>query len=403
MPIGVPTFCGERLREARIARGLFKKTLGDMLGVTGTAVTRWEEGLDNPQPEKFDALIKILQFSPEFFTRPAWPEKLEPIFWRSQASESKSAREMTEQRMRWACEIFFFLEEMLEFPALDLPRLDLPDDYRLYTSEDIERAAETAREAWNLKAHPIPDVSLAIENVGIPIIQLEIPSDKQDGFCFRSAHLKRPFVGINTYQVSAARVRYDAAHELGHALLHTHVTLEQSRDPAGNKLQEQQAHRFAGAFLFPRRAFVAEVRSISLDYFCSLKKRWGMSIAAMIYRAFNLGLIDEHERTALYQGMARRRWRGQLREPFDAPGEMPMERPRMLRRGIEVLLTSEIFGIATLKAQLPIPELELEAIAGLDNGALVGPEPSISITARETSLSTRDLESGNVVEFRRRR
>ncbi|WP_375167543.1 ImmA/IrrE family metallo-endopeptidase [Bradyrhizobium sp. CCGUVB4N] len=52
---------------------------------------------------------------------------------------------------------------------------------------------------------------------------------------------------------------------------------------------EQQAHRFAGPFLLPREAFRFEVTPPTLDYFCALKKRWGMSIATMIYRAFDLG------------------------------------------------------------------------------------------------------------------
>ncbi|MCP3475905.1 hypothetical protein NLM33_37320 [Bradyrhizobium sp. CCGUVB1N3] len=40
-----------------------------------------------------------------------------------------------------------------------------------------------------------------------------------------------------------------------------------------NKQIEQQAHRFAGAFLFPREAFRFEVTRPTLDYFRALKKR----------------------------------------------------------------------------------------------------------------------------------
>src|SRR6266567_1234028 len=98
MTVGVSTFRGDRLKEARLARGLFMKSLGDMIGVTGTAISRYENGDDKPLLEKLNLLADRLNFPVDFFMRPPWPETLEPVFWRSRASETKSAREMTEQR-----------------------------------------------------------------------------------------------------------------------------------------------------------------------------------------------------------------------------------------------------------------------------------------------------------------
>ncbi|HEX8663336.1 MAG TPA: XRE family transcriptional regulator [Beijerinckiaceae bacterium] len=405
MSVGVQTFRGERLKEARLARGLFKKSLADMVGITGTAITRYEEGQDKPQHDRLVALAAHLNFPFEFFLRPEWPERLETVLWRSRAAETKHAREMTEQRMRWLCEVFHFLEQEVNFPNYALPELDLPSDFRLISPERIELAALELRRAWGLRESPIPDVILALENAGLPVVTLEISSDKQDGFFFTSASLARSFVGINVYNVSAARARFDAGHELGHAVLHRHVTAQQSRDPGLHKIMEQQAHRFAGAFLFPKDAFLREVGAVSLDYFSALKKRWGMSIAAMIFRAFDLGLIDEFEKATLQQNMGRRRWRGPLREPFDSPSEMPLERPRMLRRGVETVLKENTFGRPALRAALALPSRELEQLAGLDDGFFNAADPvpfEVSLK-RDRGLRAIDLESGNVLEFPRRR
>ncbi len=405
MTVGVSNFRGRRLTEARLARGLFKKSLADMIGVTGTAITRYEGGDDKPQREKVEALAARLNFPIDFFLRPEWPEQLDLVFWRSRAAETKSAREMTEQRLRWLCELFAFLEAEVNFPQLNLPDLGLPADFRLITPDLIEKAAQELRNAWGLRNLPIQDAILALENAGIPVVQLEIPSDKQDGFCFRSPMLDRVFVGVNIYQVTAARARYDIGHELGHAVLHRHVTIEQSRDPVLAKLQEDQAHRFAGAFLFPKDAFLSEVPVPSLDYFCNLKRRWGMSIAAMVYRAFNLGIIDDVERTHLYQSMTRRRWRGPLREPFDSPEEMPFERPRMLRRGIETVVGAGIFGRSAIQSGLALPDAEIEQMASLTRGFLRDPADvvPIPVTPKSSAFKAVDLESGNVVEFPRRK
>jgi Zn-dependent peptidase ImmA (M78 family)/DNA-binding XRE family transcriptional regulator len=404
MTTGVQTFCGDRLKEARLARGLYMKSLGDMIGVSGTAISRYENGEDKPQADKVRQLAEKLNFPIEFFSRKAWTESLEPVFWRSRAAETKHAREITEQRMKWLCEIFAFLSEEVNFPAQKLPELPISKDFRLLTSEDIENAAMTARRSWGLRELPIPDVILALENVGIPVATLEISSDKQDGFCFRSKSLQRTFVGINTYNVSGCRARFDAAHELGHILLHAHVSPEQVRDRPSQKILEQQAHRFAGALLFPRVSFLAEVDSISLDYFSSLKKRWGMSIAAMINRAYDLGLIDPDHRRVMFQNMTRRRWRGgPLREPFDDLSVMPLEQPRMLRRAVNAVLDNGIFARATLRAAIPVPQHELEQLIGaekdfLSEGEVVSLRPQL----RRERPEAVDLESGEIVEFIRR-
>jgi Zn-dependent peptidase ImmA (M78 family)/transcriptional regulator with XRE-family HTH domain len=400
MKFGVQNFYGRRLTEARLARGLFKKSLAEKIGVSGMAIGRYEDGADNPQHDKLHLLADQLSFPFEFFVRPAWPEELELIFWRHRSSETKYAREMTEQRMRWLCEIFSFLEREVDFPVVNLPKLDLPNDFRLINPEMIEETAMRLRAHWGLRELPIPDVTLALENAGIPVVNLEIASEKQDGFCFRSCVLGRSFVGINIYNVSAARARFDAAHELGHIVLHRKVTPQESRDPLFHKLLEQQAHRFAGAFLFPRKSFLAEVEAPTLYYFSDLKRRWGMSIAAMVFRAFDLGVIDESERSALYHNMARRRWRGVLREPFDSHEDMPLEKPRMLRRGLELVVGSGIFGRASIRSALALPQSEIEQIACLKPGFLNEAEVVPLVTCkRATAFKTLDLETGSVLEF----
>lgn len=403
MSVGVQAFQGSRLKEARLARGLFKNALGDMIGVTGTAITNYEEGKDKPQHDKLCSLASQLGFSYEFFLRPSWSEEIDLVFWRSRAAETNTARDMTEQRMRWLCETFAFLEADLTFPSFTLPRIDIPADFRLITPEVIETAAEKLRAHWKLGIRPIPDMTLALENAGIPVVNLDIPSEKQDGFCFRSRYLHRSFVGINTYNISCSRARYDCAHELGHIVLHANVTPQQERDSALHKIIEDQAHRFAGAFVFPREAFFNEVRTPSLDYFCSLKMRWGMSIGAMIFRASNLGLIDDGEKKVLYRNLTRRGWRGALREPFDSRSEMPMEKPRMLKRGVEALLGEGFYTRSGLQSCLTFPEREIEQLTGVEEGFFRSAElVQLAVPKHTRHLSSRDLETGEIIEFTKR-
>lgn len=403
MSFGAPNFRGERLKEARLARGMFKNTLGDLVGVTGAAISRYEDGSDKPQAHRVSTIAQKLQFPPSFFLTPAWNETIDLVHWRSRTSESKSAREMTEQRIRWLCEIYSFLHTEVDFSSFSLPDLDIPENFHLISNNTIERAASDLRSHWKLRAEPIPDMTLALENAGIPVATLRIPSDKQDGFCFTSKLLRRAFVGINVENVSCARARFDAAHELAHLVLHKYVTPEQAKIPQAHKIIEQQAHRFAGAMLFPREAFISEVGAVSLDYFCALKRRWGMSISAMIMRAYDLGLTDDEGKAQLFRSMTVRRWRGALREPYDSPRDMPLERPRMLRRGFEAILESGGFAKSTILSALPLPSQELEQLASLDEGTFDGADLNQMPIARlRPAAEMLDLESGNVLQFRRR-
>lgn len=402
MTVGIKNFQGERLREARLARGLFKNALGDLIGVTGTAITRYEEGLDKPPTDRLESIARQLNFPIEFFLSAAWPEELELVHWRSQASESKSAREMTGQRMRWLCEIYSYLSSEVDFGFSPLPDFDVPADLNLLTGEMIERIAMDVRQAWGLRFEPIPDMILALENSGIPVATLNFSSDKQDGFCFKSKLLDKVFVGINIENASCSRARLDAAHELGHYVLHRNVTAAQARHSITHKVMEKQAFRFAGALLFPKDAFLEEVGSVSLDYFCALKRRWGMAISAMVVRASDLGLIDSEEVGALFRSMTKRRWRGIRREPFDT--EMKLERPRMLRRGFEAILGSGIFAKAAVASALPHPSREIEDIASLEPGTLSqASSAEFSVSIRQENHGVVDLESGNILRFPSRR
>lgn len=86
------------------------------------------------------------------------------------------------------------------------------------------------------------------------------------------------------------RFRFTAIHELAHL----HLLL-----PPGLEAKEKESccHRFAGAFLVPQDAFQAafgvnRVR-IALDELKALKAEWGISVAAVMKRAHNLGLVSD--------------------------------------------------------------------------------------------------------------
>jgi Zn-dependent peptidase ImmA (M78 family) len=111
----------------------------------------------------------------------------------------------------------------------------------------------------------------------------------------------QPYVFLNTMK-TAERSRFDAAHELCHLIRHRHG------GPRGRKAEEE-ADRFASSFLMPSADVKAIAPRVStLNQIIELKRRWGVSMLAMIYRLHKLGSITDWQyRTFCIQASERGR------------------------------------------------------------------------------------------------
>jgi Zn-dependent peptidase ImmA (M78 family) len=94
------------------------------------------------------------------------------------------------------------------------------------------------------------------------------------------------FVLLNT-QKSAEHSRFDAAHELGHLVMHRHG------QPHGQEA-EKEANAFASAFLMPEKSIRAkQLYFPTLDSLVKAKKHWKVSVSALNYRLHALRLTTE--------------------------------------------------------------------------------------------------------------
>jgi hypothetical protein len=65
-------------------------------------------------------------------------------------------------------------------------------------------------------------------------------------------------------------------------------------------MTEREAKRFAGALLLPPADFDTAMTTLpQLRDSIALKSSWGVSIAALVYRAYELNYIDDRRRRAL--------------------------------------------------------------------------------------------------------
>lgn len=362
MKRGVANFVPSRLSQARSRRGFKKKDLARELGVSGEALRSYETGAASPLPDKVRRMSEVLNFPEHFFSATTLKAGSPHVFWRDLKSVTKASREAVDARVVFACEVFSVLDDYVEFPSLNLPELRLPEHWSDINDYDIEAVAEACRLDWGLGEYPIPDMTLAVENIGIPVLAPNIENRKQSGFAHWDEITGRPFVGHNMRHTTAARARFNLAHELGHILLHRSVTEEDLENAEFFDHIEKQAHRFAGALLFPRTAFYREVRYASLSAFELLKRDWNISITAQIVRARQLGVIDESRARSLFVAAGREGYRSAKGEPYD--DTVTVEEPRMLRRAVDAIEDAGEMHLELLKHRIPLPEDEVQELVG---------------------------------------
>jgi Zn-dependent peptidase ImmA (M78 family) len=130
-----------------------------------------------------------------------------------------------------------------------------------------------------------------------------------------------------------------------------------------NKI-ERQANYFAGAFLMPREMFAREVVSTSVNYFFKLKERWRVSVAAMIYRCKELGILNASQVQYLYRQLSARGMR--KREPLDTA--FRTETPSILITGLSMLVEHGVQTKAQIIDAIRLNPRHIESLCGAESG-----------------------------------
>lgn len=376
MPSGTPGFVGQRLIEAREARGLTAVALADLVGISRAAVSQYENGQATPRPEVMLKITRVLNLPPRFFSRPFTRRESTPVFYRSMSAATKTARTRAEWRMEWLCEeIVPYLSNLVDLPEVKFPAISINDPSTL-TLDEIELAAAETRRFWGLKGGPISNIVWLLENNGAVVTREEFGAEKLDSFSSWKEDA-RPYVFLNADKHSAVRSRFDAAHEIGHLILHRDLPAARLRNPADHHLAEVQANRFASAFLLPAESFGHDIDYPALDRLRLLKPKWLVSIGAMLKRSENLGFISDSDARYLWISYGRRGWK--RREPLD--DDLEVEKPRVKSQAFELLLGQHVQTVDDILAYIPYSPRDVEELAVLPHGSLNPQPPTVRLKA----------------------
>lgn len=351
-----------RIREARISRGMSLTDLADNIGVTKQAISKFELGTLNVNSAVLLKISDVLDFPINFFFKPKEGQdvnyKKSPVFFRS-VSTAKKVKIALEQRIEFVHEIMTFLRNYIDFPSVDLFDYEnnIPKGY--LDNEAIDEIALSLREYWGLGTKPINNLSNLLLKKGFVISRVQLGTTKVDAY---SRWIKgTPYIILGSDNYSAVRARFTLAHELAHLILHQH--LEDEDIKKNHKQIENEAHRFASAFLLPSESFSKDVYSTSLDDFVFIKPKWKVSISAMIRRCYDLDLITDKQYSNMNRYLNIKKWK--TKEPLDDTIEF--EKPNMIREAFDLLIENNVISADEMVNQIALNPNEIEKLCFMED------------------------------------
>ena len=334
----MPGFTPSRLVLARKRKGITKKELAEKAGISVRSLTAYEAELQEPTPLTLARLADALGFPVEFFHRPPISApSLEGASFRALKRMTASQRDQAVSAGAFAVELSEWIDSRFHLPSAEsLPR---------YRGVDAETAAQAVREEWGLGQRSVRNMIHLLEAHGVRVFSLA--EESRDVDAFSTWRHDVPYIFLNTMK-SPEHSRMDAAHELGHLVLHS------ADEPLRGRDEERDANAFGAAFLMPEGSIYSEApRGGRVDDLVTAKRKWGVSVAALAYRLHKLHLLTDWQFRSAFIEISARGYR--TNEPSSIPGETSQVLDKVFRAlGEEGITRADV----AQELALPLDEIQ---------------------------------------------
>jgi Zn-dependent peptidase ImmA (M78 family)/DNA-binding XRE family transcriptional regulator len=340
-------FVAQRLIEARMALQISRAELARELNLSGQAIGYYETGERRPDMSVLLRMAELLRQPVSFFLRasPSIEGHLGTRFFRSIGSRSNKINNALDVKTKWLWELINAMSEEIRLPKPNMPIVQTPRD-AVYSIGEIEDIATSVRRHWSLGDGPIANVVALFETHGVAVTRFELGCDEIDAF---SCWIKRrPYILLGSDKKSCCRSRFDAAHELGHLLLHGDIAQEDIENKKIRDRLEREANSFAGAFLLPRNSLLREFYSTRVGHLKGLKERWRVSMQAIAHRAKDIGIVDDIQYISFRKQISFHKWT--KNEPLDE--DIPLEQPMLLLKSWNIFADKRLTNEAGVEDAL---------------------------------------------------
>ena len=294
---------GQRIKQFRLAKGYSLDELVAAIGgiVSKVALSKYERNLIKPSNKVLSAIAKALGVKVINLSVPS-TINVEFIAYRKGSVLSKKEQLNVESLVISELENRIKIQDML-FPS-SKPNLPVKK-YKITSLENVESASVALRNKWKLGLVPISNIITVLENnfVHVLLINNDKTFDGISALAFSGKKQLKAAAVVSKNNIPGERQRLNLAHELGHIVLDI--------DPKLN--EEKVAFRFGGAFLAPAETIYKIIGShrqhFQVKELFILKKIFGLSIQALLFRLRDLGVISHASFSNWYKIINKYKWK----------------------------------------------------------------------------------------------
>lgn len=298
---------------ARESRGLTQLELAEQLSFSTSYMSRIEQDFSDVGEEQLKLISTALNYPVEFFYQEG--ENLPPAL--ALRKRNKVAQKVflpVEAQVNiYRLNIEKLLKAIgysdINLPVLDIDKLGSPAE-----------AARKLRKLWKIEKGTINNLTQVLEYNGLFVVNFDFNTDRVDGMSILASG-KFPILFSNNRSLGD-RQRFTLAYELGHLVMHLQTNPSFTRDIS------HEANEFAAEFLMPEKDIKADYKDgVTLNILADLKRKWKVSMQALLYRANDIDVITDNQKRYLinqFNSMNVRR-----REPAEL--DIPREKPMKLR------------------------------------------------------------------------
>lgn len=326
---------------AREARGITQMELAGLLGIVKGTMSKIEAGEMAFNQEHLMQLTKLLKFDLKFFYQEG--EILPPNL-------TYRKRDVVAQKLiipieAWINIYRLHIQKLLAMVAYEYKPIPVLSIEEYGTPEAIARKLRTL---WKMEKGFVPDMVELLEKQKIIVKSFNFGTERVDGRSILTDK-KVPVVFLNK-TLLGDRQRFTLAYELGHLVMHLFTS------PAFERDVSHEANVFAAEFLMPEKEIREDLKNgkLTMTKLMELKKKWKVSMQAILYRASDLKMVTDNQKRYLleqFNGMKIRR-----REPPEL--DIPKEHPELLRNLITKYRAGQKMNVKELASSFHLSEDE---------------------------------------------
>ena len=280
----------QRIATARKMAGFSMDQLASLSGLSKNAISRYENGVMQPDSSNLIKLAKALNVKVDYFFKKS-TVNLQEVAFRKKAKLGVKTIDSIKYRVIDSVERYLELEDIL---AINNNFTNPVEGFQINIEQDIETATQLIRTDWGIGQNSISSVVEMLEDNHIKVVEVDEPLEF-DGLSSMIDN-KIPVIVVNK-NFPVERKRFTLLHELGHLLM-------KLPNDITDKEKEKMCHRFAGSFLIPENKFIAELGNkrgrFLIEELIAVQKEWGISIQAVMQRAKDIGIINQERLKQFY-------------------------------------------------------------------------------------------------------